>query len=83
MSIENLIFCLHIGEEMDVRVDGKDYFLQPDYKALDKEQHFYPYTRIYDEKGIVFIGTTEEVMNYKFNNKYSFNEHLYAFMFNP
>lgn len=79
---------MHCGEEIELELNGKIYFLQPDYSRVNHtpdEQHTpYNYTTIFDcynyeNPEPVFVGTTDEVLEYVFDQKYTLKNDLYKF----
>ena len=87
MSLEELIFCLRCGEELDVSVCNQSYFIQPKYGAIDEKDGNYLFFKIFryedDEKDcqLIFSGSIEEIVSYRFDNKFTFKENIDKFHF--
>lgn len=90
MNTNDLMFYMQCGEEIEIHIDGKSYFLQPDYKRFNKNWNIdnpsYPFTVIYDSSDYdnpkkIFVGTTEDVINYEFENKYTLRDNFDKFKF--
>ncbi|MBR2344095.1 MAG: hypothetical protein IKA64_07570 [Clostridia bacterium] len=88
MNIDDLIEKIRCGDETELRLGQKLYFLQPQYESQQERQSFedsaYAYTVIYDCEDYenptkIFIGTTEEIINYAFENKYTLKENSEKF----
>ena len=88
MNINDLIFSMQCGEEIEFYINGNCYFLQPDYerkqKNPDSEKPPYPFTVLFDAKNyenptILLIGTAENIVNYVFEGKYTLKEHFNQF----
>ncbi len=88
MEISDFIFCLQCGEEIEISLEGKSYFLQPEYKALNKNYGKntppYPNTVIFDATESdnpkeIFRGCTEDVLDYKFNGTHTLRNNLTDF----
>ena len=88
--IEYLKNRMQTGEEFEAYVSGKCYFLQPDYdrinKKPDKDHPAYPFTVVYDANDyenaeVIFVGTTDEVINYRFDDMYSMKNDIDKFEF--
>lgn len=80
MLLDDFVFAMQHGNEIEFRINGELYFLQPDYTMFDQRWNDkkppYPYSVLYKcddyEKPMeVFRGTTEEVINYKFYNMFT------------
>ena len=82
MNLEELEFSLRCGEELEIRIGNKTYFLQPDYTSSSNNKWGYDRIAIFDSTDDyenpkqVFIGTIEEVLDYPFASKYTFRENL-------
>ena len=81
---------MQIGEEIEIEIDGKSYFLQPDYERtnekLDANNPPYPFTVVFDSENYeepkkIFVGTCDEVLNFSFNGKYTLRYHFNKFKF--
>ena len=90
MSISDLIFSMQIGEEIELYICGKCYFLQPNYKSFNKDwdsnNPAYPLTVIYDSQDYenpkkIFEGHAECVVDYEFESKYTLRHDLEKFKF--
>lgn len=87
MKIIDLIEMLKSGEEFEVRIDEKNFFLQPKYDSWIEESG-YSHTAIFDlnnsDKATeIFVGSTDEVLKYCFVGKYTLKNDLNKFEFNP
>ena len=80
MNVNDLIFSMKCGEEIEIEICGKLYFLQPDYENCNEswlgDIPPYPYTVIFDcadceNPKRIFVGSAEEVVSYQFENKYT------------
>lgn len=90
MNINGLMHAMQCGEEIEINLNGKCYFLQPDYKRFNENWCIdgipYPFTVIYDSSDYenpkeIFVGTTEEVMDYKFESKHTLRKNINEFKF--
>lgn len=85
MNVKDLIFSMHIGEEIEIFIDGKGYFLQPDYDSSDENRAAhgisYPYTLLFDSESneMLFRGTAEEIIEYVFAEKYTLKKDFEKF----
>ena len=78
--INDLIYSMQIGEELEFYLCGNRYFLQPQYETANaiwsKEIPPYPFTVLFDSNDYenpkkIFVGTAEEIVNYVFDGKYT------------
>ena len=89
MNINDLLFYMKCGEEIEVYIDGKSYFLQPNYEIVKKDcdnNPAYPFTIIYDSCDYerpkkIFEGSAEDIIDYVFENKYTFRNNMDKFKF--
>lgn len=87
MNLNKVKDAMHCGEEFEICIEGQNYFLQPDYNCED-EDFGYSHTVVYylnndSRSKKIFSGTIDEVVNYKFLEKYSLKDDLSKFEFNP
>ena len=90
MHVDDLIFSMQCGEEIEFYINGNCYFLQPDYQSAnhdgDSKKTIYPFTRLYDAENyddpkMIFYGTAENIVNYVFEGKYTLKDHFNQFEF--
>lgn len=87
MELTDFVFALQCGEEIEICLENKLYFLQPEYETLnrnyDKNTPPYPNTIIFDvtesDTKEIFRGCTEDVLDYKFNGTHTLRSNLTDF----
>ncbi len=67
MSIQDLITYLNQGREIEFRLNGKVYFLQPDYK--NGQGYVLYYCESADNSKVIFSGTSDDILKYRFENR--------------
>lgn len=66
MNIQVFIECLSQGREIEFRLNGKNYFLQPDYKK--KPGYILYYCESSDDSREIFRGNHNEILKYDFGS---------------
>ena len=88
MKLKELVFYIHCGAELEITICGEMFFLQPDYdtanKKWDGNNPPYPNIVLYEVKDYnhpkeIFRGKVEDVIDYKFCEKYTLRKHLDKF----
>ena len=79
--IEDLLEAMKRGEEIEAFIGSKVYFLQPDYDSFDTSINEYTKTVVFDctnkdDDERIFVGTADEVINYKLVKGYTFKDNL-------
>ncbi len=65
MNIQDFITFLSQGREIEFRLNGKGYFLQPDYK---NGQGYVLYCcECVENSKVIFSGTSDDILKYKFD----------------
>lgn len=74
-TVQMLIYAMQIGEEIDFSIDGRSYFIEPDYaqKKLHPNENEPPYPIIVlfdcedsEKCEEIFRGSAEELVEYVF-----------------
>ena len=78
MTLNDFIYCMQIGEELELHIDGRMYFLQPNYGEQKKNIAWTQYDNffLYDitqnyEGEKVCCGCLCDIIDYIFNGKYT------------
>ena len=83
MSITEFLNYLHEGREIECHFAEKMYFIQPCYdKSAQKESIFnicLYYCPTHEETIELFCGTPEELLNFRFDDKYALEENWSLF----
>lgn len=67
MNIQDFITYLAQGREIEFCLNGKNYFLQPDYK--NGQGYVLYYCESTDNSKAIFSGTSDDILKYRFENK--------------
>ena len=92
MTLEEFVFSIQIGEEIELFINEHAYFLQPDdtrsSASWDKDTPPYPYTVVYEvdttnQENVkeIFRGTTEEVLSFPFANEFTLKNDFELFVY--
>ena len=79
MNIQDFITYLSQGREIEFRLDGKDYFLQPDYK--NGQGYVLYYCESDDNSKVLFSGMSDDLLKYRFENRICLQDNLEIFEF--
>ena len=88
MTVTDLVLAMQYGEEIEFYLNGNCYFLQPDYERAQNDQGSqkppYPFTVLFDAKNydnptILIVGTTENIISYVFEGKYTLKDNFNEF----
>ena len=87
MRLEELIFCLQCGEEIEVSVGDKKFFIQPQYGIVDEKENEYLLFKVFfyedDEQNcqLIFSGDIEKLVSFQFDNDCTFKDNIEKFRF--
>ena len=87
MSLEELIFCLQCGEEIEFSIGDYNYFAQPQYGVTDEKEGKYILFKIFRYKEneqdclLIFSGTIEELVDFQFDDNFTLKENIEKFSF--
>ena len=66
MNIQDFIAYLTQGREIEFRLNGNDYFLQPDYK--NNQGYILYYCENSDNSKEIYRGNHNDILNYDFGS---------------
>lgn len=81
MNIQDFITYLSQGREIEFRLDGKDYFLQPDYK--NRQGYVLYYCETSDKSKEICRGNHNDILKYDFESGVCLQDNfdLFEFLF--
>ena len=81
MNINDLTAYLSQGREIEFCLNGKNYFLQPDYK--NRQEYVLYYCESVDNSKVIFSGTSDDLLKYSFENRICLQNdfELFEFLF--
>jgi len=79
MNIQDSLTCLSQGREIEFRWNGKDYFLQPNYK--NGQGYVLYYCKTSDKSKEICRGNHNDILKYDFENGVCLQDNFDLFEF--